>query len=197
MERNNFWNEAAKCGAVLGCLLAASQVIESLISTSGQKGLYGVMIVEWIVVVVLHFRMLLRFTRSRAALCTPAEGFTFGQGYGCVMAASAFAGVIVGLVQAIYLHLIVGYSNYIERSINAITRLLSENADQIPAALASTLAQQFEQMRAMPTPSVLGTVWSGLFSTLLFGAFFGLFIASMTARQPRPFDAEPEDNSVK
>ena len=36
MDKNNFWNEAAKCGAVIGLILAVSSVLEnSVFFTSG------------------------------------------------------------------------------------------------------------------------------------------------------------------
>ncbi len=195
MERKTFWNEAAKWGALVGGLLSLSFVFESLITTSGRIGLYYLMMLEWIAVVVLHFWLLLRFVRKRAALYGADEGFTFGQGYGSVMAVSCFAGVIVGVVQAVYLHLIVGYSNYVERSIASMTELLSKSGSQMPASVEGMLAQSFEQLRMAPVPSVLQSVWSGLFSALLFGALFGLIIAAIAARSPRPFDNANDSTS--
>ena len=53
-------------------------------------------------------------TRNGVRNSIPAdEGFSFGQGYGSsCWRCRAFAGVIVGVVQAVYLHLIMGYANY-------------------------------------------------------------------------------------
>jgi len=109
MERKTFWNEAAKWGVIVGLLLSVSFVVENLITVSGKMWLYYLMMLEWIGVVVLHFWLLLRFAQNRSRLYGAAVGFTFGQGYGAVMTVSAFAGVIVGVVQEVYLHLIVGY----------------------------------------------------------------------------------------
>lgn len=195
MERKIFWNEAAKCGAVLGALLAVSFVLENLMTTSGRMGLYYLMILEWVAVVGLHFWLLLRFARKCSAAYRIDEGFTFGQGYGCVLAASAFAGVIVGVVQAVYLHLIVGYANYVERTIAAMTELMSRSGSQMPASMEGLLAQSFEQMRTAPVPSVLQSVWGGFFSTLLFGIVFGLIIAAIASRAPRPFDETNDDTA--
>lgn len=194
MERKTFWNEAARWGVIVGVLLSASFVAENSMTTSGRLGFYYLMMLEWVAVVVLHFWLLLRFVRNRSASYGADEGFTFGQGYGCVMAVSAFAGVIVGVVQAVYLHLIVGYSNYVERTIEAMTNLISKSGSQMPASVEGMLAQSFEQLRTAPVPSVLQSVWGGLFSTLLFGAVFGLIIAAVTTRAPRPFDETDATN---
>ncbi len=195
MERKIFWNEAAKCGAVLGVLLAVSFVLENLMTTSGRMGLYYLMILEWVAVVGLHFWLLLRFTRKCSAAYSAEAGFTFGQGYDCVLAASVFAGVIVGVVQAFYLHLIVGYANYVERTIAAMTELMAQSGSQMPASMEGLLAQSFAQMRTAPVPSVLQSVWGGFFSTLLFGIVFGLIIAAVASRAPRPFDETNDDTA--
>ena len=89
------------------------------LTLSGSMKYYALMTVEWIGVVVLHYYLLHRFTRNRSKLYAAEEGFSFGQGYLFVLAVSAFAGVIVGGVQYIYLHLIMGYSNYTSRLVEA------------------------------------------------------------------------------
>lgn len=187
METNSFWNSAARQGAVLGAVLAASSVLENLIMISGRIGLYMLLTVEMIAVVVLHYYLLHRYTRQRAALYTAEEGFTFGQGYGYLLAVSGFAGVIVGIVQYIYLHLIVGYGNYVDRMVETMTQMLAASGG-MTAAMEPLMSQTLAQLQSAPEPSVLSTVWSGIFSSLLFGAFFGLIIAGVQARAPRPFD---------
>lgn len=187
METNSFWNSAARQGAVLGAVLAASSVLENLIMISGRIGLYMLLTVEMIAVVVLHYYLLHRYTRQRAALYTAGEGFTFGQGYGYLLAVSGFAGVIVGIVQYIYLHLIVGYANYVDHVVTSVTETLAASGG-MSASMEPLLNQMIAQMQSAPEPSVLATVWSGIFSSLLFGAFFGLIIAGVQARAPRPFD---------
>ncbi len=194
MERKTFWNEAAKWGVIVGLLLSVSFVVENLITVSGKMWLYYLMMLEWIGVVVLHFWLLLRFAQNRSRLYGATVGFTFGQVYGAVMTVSAFAGVIVGVVQAVYLHLIVGYSNHIERIIAAVTELVSKSGSQMPASMEGLLSQSFQQLRTAPVPSVLQTVWGGLFSALFFGAVFGLIIAAITTRAPRPFDETNEES---
>ena len=54
MEKQNFWNDAAKCGAIIGAILAVSMVLETMMTLSGSMKYYALMTVEWIGVVVLH-----------------------------------------------------------------------------------------------------------------------------------------------
>ena len=136
-----------------------------------------------------HYYLLHRFTRNRSKLYSAEEGFSFGQGYLFVLAVSAFAGVIVGGVQYIYLHLIMGYSNYTSRLVEALTDMMALGGG-VPASMESVMAQSLEQIQTAPAPSVLATVWGGIWVSLLFGAVFGLIIAGVLSRAPRPFDTQ-------
>lgn len=187
MEKNSFWNNAARQGAILGAVLAVSSVLENMMMLSGRLTLYALLTVETIAVIVLHYYLLHRYTRQRAALYTAEEGFTFGQGYGYLLAVSGFAGVIVGIVQYLYLHVIVGYGNYVDRMVETMTQMLAASGG-MTAAMEPLMSQTLAQLQSAPAPSVLSTVWSGIFSSLLFGAFFGLIIAGVQTRSPRPFD---------
>ncbi len=80
-----------------------------------------------------------------------------------------------------------GYENYTERMSAAITELLASGGE-VPAQMEGMIEQLIDQMQSAATPSVLSTVWGGIFTSLLFGAFFGLIIAGVLSRAPRPFD---------
>ena len=70
MDKNNFWNEAAKCGAVIGLILAVSSVLEnSVFFTSGTGFLY-LMLLEFFAVAAVHYYLLHRYTRRRSQLYT-------------------------------------------------------------------------------------------------------------------------------
>ncbi|WP_295935330.1 DUF4199 domain-containing protein [uncultured Alistipes sp.] len=188
MEKTNFWNDAAKNGAIIGAVLAVSMVLETMMSLSGSMKLYLLMSLEWIAVVILHYYLLHSFTRSRSNLYTAEEGFSFGQGYGYILTISAFAGIITGLVQYIYLHLILGYSNYTAKMATAMTDMISRSGGGVPASMESMVIQTIEQVQNSPEPSVIATVWSGVWVSLLFGALFGLIMAGVISRSPKPFD---------
>lgn len=192
MEKNNFWNDAAKYGALLGAVLSVSFILENWMTLSGRMAMYALMTVEWIAVVVLHYYLLHRFTRRRSQLYTAEEGFSFGQAYGYLLVISGFAGILVGLVQYIYLHLVLGYANYTERMVQAVTDMLSMGGN-VSASYEGMIMPMLEQIQSAPAPSVIATVWGGMFSSLLFGAVFGLIIAGVLSRAPRPFDSPQSD----
>lgn len=188
--KNSFWSDAARCGAYIGLLLAASSVLETSLALSGKMGLYVLLIFEWLAVVALHFYLLLRFVRRRSALYTADEGFSFGQGYGYGLSMSLLAGLILGVVNYIFVHLVLGYEHYVEK----ISDVVAEFAAMGGSSSSAPLAALVEQLQNTPEPSLLATVWGGIWSSLLFGAVFGLIVAGVSARAPRPFADNGSDH---
>ncbi|MBQ3187436.1 MAG: DUF4199 domain-containing protein [Alistipes sp.] len=191
MEQKRFWSVAATQGGVIGLVLAASMFFETYASLSGSVGLMGLMLVEWIAVVVLHYWLLNRYTKQYAAQFSAEEGFPFFRGYGYVLVLSLFAGVILGLAQALYLHGVMGYGAYIEQYASALKELLASS----PASsqMEPMLKQMFTQLEAAPVPSVLQTAWGGVTNSILFGGFFGLIIAAVQSRRPELFTPKNEE----
>lgn len=188
----NFWNDAARQGVVIGGLLALSFLVENMMQLSGKSSLYMLMSVEFLVVVALHYYLLHRASRQRAALQPVEEGYPFGRAYAYVVGISAVAGAIVGTVQAIVLHLIIGYDRYVERMIDTVTDLINRNGG-LPASMEGIFSQSLAQLQAAEAPSLLSTWWGGLWQSLLFGALFGLVIAGVTSRPARPFEASGDN----
>lgn len=181
MEKT-FWSDAARGGAYVGLLLAASSVVETGLALSGKAGLYLLLLVEWLAAAGLHFYLLYRFTRRRSALSSAADGFTFGQGYGFVISMSLPAGLILGVVNYIFLHLVLGYGSYVEKISGIVTRFAS-----MGGGMNAPVKALVEQLRNTPEPSLFSTILSGMWSSVLFAAFFGLIAAGLLARSPQPF----------
>ena len=118
---------------------------------------------------------------------TAEEGFSFGQGYAYILSVSTVAGLIVGIVQYLYMHFFIGYANYTERTTAALSDYIGRNGG-VPANMESMLSQMFDQMQNTPEPSFLRTLWAVTFLSILFGAVFGLIIAGVLSRAPKPFD---------
>lgn len=192
MGKTNFWNDAAKYGAAVGLLLAVSTVVENSIVLSGRLGLYVLLTVEWIAAVVLHYYLLHRYTRQRAMQRAEAEGFSFGEAYGFIVAMSAFGGIISGAVQYIYVYGIIGYGRYVERTADALYAVMARNGNVSPS-MENLLSQTVAQMHQSPEPSVFSAVGGGMLTSVLFGLVFGLFIASTVVRPAKPFGG-PEGN---
>lgn len=196
MKESSFWNDAAKCGAVLGVLLAASTLFETYAVLAGSGTLMGLMVLEFVAVVVLHYVLLHRYTKRYGFSCYPVEeGFPFSKAYGYILLLSAFAGVIVGVVQAINLHAVIGYEAYMERYLAAMQDYLAQSGN-VSTSMEPMMAQLFAKLKAAEAPSLLQTFWGSLWSSLLYGLVFGLIIAGVLSRAPKPFadGTEKSDN---
>lgn len=121
-------------------------MLETRLQISASFGLYAI---EWIAVVVLHYYLLHRFTRRYSMMYTAEEGFSFGQGYAYILSVSTVAGLIVGIVQYLYLHFFIGYANYTERTTAALSDFIGRNGG-VPANMESMLSQMFDQIQNTP-----------------------------------------------
>ena len=191
METKFSWNQVARQGAVLGIILAASSIFEWEAALSGKLGWMGLIFLEWIAVVVLHYYLLHRYTKQYGAAFSAEEGFSFGKAYSYLLNVSLFAGVVVGAVQALYLHAIVGYSNYMARYVEMMKRLIAQISSG-GQQMAAILRQTMEQMQQAEAPSIISTAFSGIWSVVLFGLLFGLIIAGVLARSPKMFASKDE-----
>ena len=54
-------------------------------------------------------------------------------------------------------------------------------------------SQIVNELQNSPAPSMLKTVWGGVWSCLLFGVVFGLIIAGVIARAPKPFGKDSNE----
>lgn len=183
MEKTNFWKDVAKYGAIIGALLAVSFMLETRLQISASFGLYAI---EWIAVVVLHYYLLHRFTRRYSMMYTAEEGFSFGQGYAYILSVSTVAGLIVGIVHilpALFHRLRQLYGAYHSRIIR-FYRAERRGAGQHGIHAVADVRPNTEY----PEPSFLRTLWAVTFVSILFGAVFGLIIAGVLSRAPKPFD---------
>lgn len=185
MEQKSFRTVAATQGGVIGLVLAASMCFETYATLSGRIGLMGLMLVEWLAVAIVHYVLLNRYTKQYAAQFSAEEGVPFYRVYCYVLLLSLFAGVIVGLAQAVYLHGILGYGVYLEQYAAALKGLVGQSPAS--STMEPMLKQMFAQLEAAPVPSVLQTAWSGVTGSILFGGFFGLIIAGIQSRNPQLF----------
>ena len=188
MEKSNFWNDACRGGAIIGLVMAVSNVAEQAMLLKGGIGMYGLVIVEWLALAGVFIWLLYRFTRKRAALYAPEEGFSFGQGFGFIVVMSLLSGLIAGAAGYFYRHVAIGYDVYTERYIDSVNGLLSEVP--VPAATVDAYELLFEQLRSTPEPSIFAAIASSMFWYVVAGGLIGLVIAGVIPRAPRPFDTE-------
>ncbi len=181
-----FLEEALRSGAILGSVLALSMIVERELLLSGSLELLIVLAAEWLVMAVVHYWLLFRYTRRFRSGLFPEDGFSYLLGHGFVLTMSAVAGVIVGAVKVVYLFLLMGYDHYVDRVVEMFRawgqRCLAEAPELAPevAELEATLPQMYE----LPQPQWFESLWSSMVVTLLFGVIAGAFIAIHFHKRP-------------
>ena len=90
MAKNAFWNEASRCGAIVGLVNVAFEL--------GKMSVPSIAFVLGLANFVVTIYLLWRFA-SRRAKSFGNEGFTYGQSLGFIVAMGIFAGIITGAYQ--------------------------------------------------------------------------------------------------
>lgn len=171
MNQTNFWNDAAKYGAIIGGVSALC----SLLGDATGIGIFG------LVGFALYIVLLIRFTRRRTMeYSTPEREYDFGRRWGFVVATCLFIGIING-----------AYSVLASRIL--FTAQYAQVYDEVSRSLVSTgiYTDELKAMADRMMRSPLWLVFSGVFGQLIFGSIFGLIIAA-GVQPPRRIDKQSE-----
>ncbi len=174
MSKNSFWNDASRCGAILGavhalfaCLGMCFQSMALLIS---------------LVALVAQIWLLARFTSRRSALFA-REGFSYSQSLGFIVAMGIFAGIVNGAYEIIAGNFL--FTETYEANLSNILAIYSQMGTFDNAALDS-MSKVYRSILFSPVPVLLAQV----FSLVLSYGFYGLFISIGTKREPALFESD-------
>lgn len=209
MNKNNFWNDAARYGAVLGLVQVVFGALENIIASSmsnwqeavrttgsalavaqtqNSTGGQLLMSVVTIVSLTVFFSLLLVFTRRRAAAVTAdGSGFSFGDGLKFIVSMALCSALIFTVWEILS-------RNVIFHDWNAF--VLNQSLD--------LLSQSFKSSSVMPLDEIMASTSRAFYSPMMIlmsvsislvikGLFFGVFVALKTRREPDIF-AKKDDN---
>jgi hypothetical protein len=195
MKPSVFLNDMLTKGAILGGVMLASNIAETaMFYYGGNMSWVMVMAVECFISMALYCYLVYRFTKGYATLVLSERQdmpyFTYGNGLSYATSISMLAGVIVALGGYMFRHYVVGYENYIATTIKVLHESLSQSS--APAAVASTYEQVFKALQTQEEPSLISTIFSGIWTYLVAGTFVGLIVAAFTRRAPEIFRNQDE-----
>ena len=172
MRNDNFWNDVVKYGAILG----AVAIVFDVLGAVRQNMLLSIGSLAAFIVLVFYF------TKRRATLYgNDEQGYSYGRCMGFIVCMM----LVAGLLQGIYT-VVASKWLFVEKYQEATSLMV--------ASLESTgfyTAEMLEKVvKITQNPAV--TVFSSILGAVIKGAFFGLFIAAFTRREPNIF-AEPKD----
>lgn len=170
--KNNFWNEASRCGAVLGLVSVAFAVAGIYVPTTAAMLALILSGLNFVITIYLLFY----YTRRRATQFTK-EGYSYVQCMGFIVASGLFAGIITGAYQIVA-------SNFF------FVEQYKEMYNTILATYAQMKVFDNEQLEMAKTmlQSPIYVLISNIFASCLQFGFYGLFIAIGTKREADIFD---------
>ncbi len=177
MARNGFWNEASRCGAIVGLVNVAFELLKMIVPSVG--------FVFGLANFVISVYLLWRFA-SRRAKSFGNEGFSYGQSLGFIAAMGIFAGIVTGAWQILASNFL--FVDKYEEIYNTVITAYSQTGVVDNATMAS-LTKMYRAMLFSPVAVLLTNIVGG---ALGYG-FYGLFISIGTKREPDMFDSSDEE----
>lgn len=172
MSKNTFWNDASRCGAIVGVV----HVVFSFLGLSFQSMAMLISLVS----LVAQIWLLARYASRRSALYAE-EGFSYSQSLGFIAAMGIFAGIVSGAYEIIASNFL--FTEIYETNLNNLIAIYAQMGTFDNAALDS-MSKVYRSMFFSPVPVLLAQV----FSLVLSYGFYGLFISIGTKREPDIFE---------
>lgn len=181
MFNKSFWQEVLRDGAVLGLVMAASHIFESVI-------LFGDMPLTKASVIVtiemfaaaIFFVWYLYRSAKRCSLRADAKlGFPYSTGLLYIFTMSVLAGVLVGLSQVVYVKAMGGYGAYVEGMISRF-----EDMAALMPVDGGMFDQMIDQLLASEKPSAIESIVASVNNYIISGSFVGLIVAAIVRREP-------------
>ncbi len=171
MANNSFWNEASRCGAIVGLVNVAFSLVGMMIPS--------IAFIASLANFAATIYLLFYYTRRRAQRFS--EGYTYSQSLGFIIAIGLFAGIVAGAYQIVASNFL--FTEAFEQTYNTTIATLQQSGvynnemmDQMSSMMRSYIFS--------PIPALLSNIVGNVF---LFG-FYGLFISIGTKHEPYIFD---------
>lgn len=177
MKKSTFWSDASHCGAVIGLVNIAIAALSMLMPKMG--------FVFSLVNLAATIYLLFEYTRRRAILAG-AEGYTYGQSLGFMVATGIFTGIVAGAYQIVAANWLftAQFEAAYEQTLAAIAQVGVAGVDM------DQMTELYRTMLFSPLPVLA----SGIFGSVISHGFYGLFVAIATKREPDLFDAQGDDD---
>ena len=195
MKQNLFLNSVLNRGAILGFVMLCSHIFEQCaVVYGGTMPWFTVMGFDMPAVAALYIWMLYKFAKQYSLSVMEAQSgikmFNYGRGFSYVVSVSTLSGVIVGLGRYIMHSVVIGHQAYLKAMVTSVQTALSANPES--SALMSSYEPMLKQMMTQPEPGIFTTIFSSVWSYMVWGMIVGLIIAAKVKHEPKLFDNNPE-----
>ena len=190
MKNNNYWNDVAKYGALLGVLMGSSKILEQSMILSGNLTYMMLTMVEWLLFAVIFCLILIKAAKNRASKVAPELGFSYGQGISYMILVSLFAAIPVTFLFYIYQNSIVGYDNYIAKLIQSMTQLIEPYKNMLDNNMLAQYEENVRIIKEQPKLSIFEMLYSTMLSYAFLGGIVGVIFAGLARRKPQIFEGE-------
>ncbi|MCD8102825.1 MAG: DUF4199 domain-containing protein [Alistipes sp.] len=174
--KKSYWTDAAMAGGIIGIVVLIINIVQINLPTGSMVTLLS--LVKFMVFGYLIYY----YARRRSVKYDAADGFSFGQSMGYILAMMLFTGFILGLSDFVL-------GNYVmpEYYEEGFATLLDNNPMYDPdTPEGESMLALLDAYRRSPVANALG----GIFSYLIYGGLLGLVASAFVKRKPDIFAGE-------
>lgn len=178
MDNTKFYEDAARCGAVVGVAEVAFTALEAW-KPSGFVSLLEV---------AVFVTLLAVFTKRRAVRYGGEEGYSYGRCLKFILCMSLFAGILAGAYAIVASNFLYPdkYHEIIDKTIGALAQT---------GLYADAMLEQVKGLYEKMFFSPIWVVLTNMLSMAIKGLFFGLFVAAYARREPQMFGTPKESDN--
>lgn len=178
MKKTNFWNDAAKYGAII----AVVSILFSIL------GMYWTNALVSVFSIATFITLLFLFTKRRVTLYGGGEaGYSYGQCLKFIFWMMVFAGILDGAYEIVARNFL--FPEKYEEAMNAMLNIFATSK------IYSN--EQLEMMVSLSKSMMYSPIWimiASILSSIIKGVFFGLFVSAFTKRNVDVFHVNIIDN---
>jgi hypothetical protein len=203
MSFKEYWMDVLRAAAIIGVVMALSHIIEQYVLLYSDMSLYGatlVLMAEGLVSAAAFVFLLFYFTRRIARAWNGRVEFgngvvvdmpfTYGRAVSYGLLVAMLAGLLVGVVNTLFVDFMGGYDVYRAEQIAYIEEM-KELMSAYNAMVGSEVMPMdmmdgaVEQLENVERPSMFMTILSQMSTYMLYGGIASLVVAAVARRKPK------------
>ena len=202
MNFKEYWMDVLRTAAIIGVVMALSHIFEQYILLYSDMSLYSasmVLMIEGVASAGLFIFLMFYFTRRIARAWNDKVEFgngivvdmpfTYGRAVSYGLLVASFVGLLVGVVDILFVDFMGGYDAYRAEQIayfEEIKELMTAYNAMVGSEIMPMEAMDatIEQFEAMVRPSMFMTILSHMSSYMLYGGVVSLIVAAFARRKP-------------
>lgn len=190
------WNDIARGGVLIGLVMSGFTVLDITILLSGGADFALMTSISSVVSLILYV-ILVRYVVLKFVAKLPKQmPFSYMQSLSFISLSSILASVWVGITSNVMITQVVGFDNYIDSYVAALTMMMEGSKDVISSGTKELADTVIESVKSSQQPNIIDSIFGTAFSYIIRALVVGIPLSFWIKRNGTGGAvSEPIDNS--